>query len=292
MGVLGIVKLGGIGFRLNGLFLLVLLIFALFDLLSQAIMVFSMVLLHESAHLLTAWALALKVEEVELLPFGGVARLREDLALYPSKEILIAAMGPLMSLFLGSIFFYLALERGEGLLFLAKTNFTIGLFNLLPALPLDGGRILRSLLTMTCGLYIGTKRALKIAKALALLLGGVSLWGVLFGQGSISLLLIAFFVYYKVGEEDKGFHTLLMKYILKKREDFSARDRSFLAILVVRENLTIQEVLQNLYPHRLHLLYVVDSHLSLQGVVLEMEIIEHLLEGKGFSIEIGQLIEE
>lgn len=286
------IRLGTIRFRLNGLFLLVLFIFALYDLLPQAIMVFTMVLLHESAHLFTAWALSLKVVEVELLPFGGVARLGEELALYPMKEILVAAVGPLTSLLLGSIFFYLVLEGEEKFLFLAKTNLTIGLFNLLPAIPLDGGRILRSLLSIRRGLYRGTKEALMLAKLMALILGGVSIGGIVSGRGSISLLLISFFVYYKVGEEDRGIHLLMMKYILKKREYYGSKDRVPLAFFVVRESLTLQEILQYLYPHSLHIFYIVDDQLTLQGVLLEMEIIDYLLEGKGFSTTMGQLMGE
>lgn len=286
------IQLRGIGFRLNGLFLLVLLLFTLFGLLPQAIIVFSMVLIHEGAHLLTARLLKLRILEIELLPFGGVARLDEELALYPWKEILVAIMGPLVSLLLGSLFFYILPERGEYSLFLARTNLTLGLFNLTPALPLDGGRIFRSFLTMWLGLYRGTKRALYLAKVLALIMGGMSLWGVYTGKGSIFLLCISFFVYYKVGEEFRGIPTLMMKYILKKREDYGERPIAPLAILVVGNHLTLYEVLQNLYPHRLHLFYVVDRDLSLLGLLMEMEVIEYLLEGEDAQTRIGTLLRE
>lgn len=288
---MNILRLPSIRVRLNGLFLVVLLLFALLGLLPQAILIFSMVLIHEGFHLLTASLLGIEVEEVELLPFGGVARLGEELALYPQREILIALMGPLSSIMLGVVA-YMFCSYHHLLPFLARINMTIGLFNLTPALPLDGGRILRSILTTKMGLYGGTKGALFLSKVLALLLGGLSIYGVLRGMGSIFLLIISFFVYYAAGKEDRGISTLMMKYILRKREDYRSLELSLMAIMVVRSHLTLRDLIKHLFPHRLHLFYVVDQDLSLLGVLLEMDIIEHLIEGEDLSTKVGTLLGE
>lgn len=283
-------KIGGIFFRVNRLFLLVLFLFCLWGLFPQALLVFSMVLLHEGAHLLVARYLKIAVQEVQLLPFGGVAHLGEELALTPGKEIFVALAGPLSSIFLGGICYALLPYSSYLFLFLARTNMTIGLFNLIPALPLDGGRIFRSLLTMVFGLYRGTVMALCVSRVLALLLGGLSIWGVFAGEGSIFLLIISFFVYYNAGEEYRGLSTMMMRYLLRKREGLEQELFTSLKVLVVRDYLTLREVVQHLFPHRLHLLYVVDKDLSLKGVLLEMVIIEYLLDGNDFQTKVGKLI--
>lgn len=280
----------GISFQVNGLFLLLFLMFSLLGLFPQVLLVFFMVLIHEGAHLLAAYCGKVELKEIQLLPFGGVAQLGEELALTPGKEIGVALAGPLTSILLGGICYALHPDPSSLLLFLARTNMTLGLFNLTPALPLDGGRIFRSLLTLILGLYQGTVTVLYLSRMMAFILGGISLWGVLAQEGSLFLLIIAFFVYYNAGEERANLSTLMLRYLLKKREDFQEKPYSLLTVLVVQEDLTLKEVVQRLYPHRLHLLYVVDGDLSYQGMFLEMVMIEYLLEGNDFQTRVGSLI--
>ncbi len=128
----------------------------------SAILLFLSVLLHELAHSLVAIYFKIPVKQINLFIFGGVAMFEEE-AHSPKEEFLIAVAGPIMSIALGIFFFILALlypynDMFNGLInYLMYVNFAIGIFNLIPAFPLDGGRILRAFLWQKKDIVTATK---------------------------------------------------------------------------------------------------------------------------------------
>src|SRR6266702_2975791 len=120
--------------------------------LISALLLFVSVLLHELAHSLVARRRGLPVKNITLFIFGGVSNIEQE-PKSPGVEFQVAIVGPLTSLFIGALCFLLLLPlRGahsplEGILFyLAVTNVLLGVFNLIPGFPLDGGRVLQSAL--------------------------------------------------------------------------------------------------------------------------------------------------
>ena len=123
----------------------------------SAILLFVSVLLHELAHSLVARRRGLPVKNITLFIFGGVSNIEQE-PKSPGVEFQVAVVGPLVSLLLGLLCFLLLLPlRGtrsplEGILFyLAVTNVLLGVFNLIPGFPLDGGRVLRSIVWKVTG---------------------------------------------------------------------------------------------------------------------------------------------
>lgn len=178
--------------------------------LAVAAGLFACVLLHELGHALTARAFGITAREVVLLPFGGVAMVGR-LADRPLAELLVALAGPAVNLALALPLAALsapvvgpaaadpqklaALMSGPPgptpfLLWMLATNVSLALFNLLPAFPLDGGRVLRAVLVPGLGL----RRATRIATAIGQLLG-VGLVVVGFATVNPLLLLVALFVF-------------------------------------------------------------------------------------------------
>src|SRR6266852_4824953 len=125
--------------------------------LVSALLLFVSVLLHELAHSLVARARGLSVKNITLFIFGGVSNIEQE-PTSPGVEFQVAVVGPLTSLLIGALCFLLLLPlRGthsplEGILFyLAVTNVLLGVFNLIPGFPLDGGRVLRSIIWKITG---------------------------------------------------------------------------------------------------------------------------------------------
>lgn len=159
------------------------LLFAVYALLTgfwpTLLTAFVSILLHESAHALAAAALGQPPSEMELTPLGAVLRLEEEERLPPLRRLLMLAAGPAMTLLLCFLALrmtawgWFSIDAGRRLF---TANLAILLLNLLPALPLDGGRILTLLLT--CFLRPETVR--RIIRALGTLLGlaaiGGSIW--------------------------------------------------------------------------------------------------------------------
>jgi len=137
--------------RIHPLFIMLLVFYLGCGLGKRAALIFSLVLLHEFGHLVAARFFQVPVKVVELLPFGGVVRLSGAERLPPKQEIIIALAGPLTSLAL--FFLGIGLERAGYLnpgveSCWGRFNLLLAGFNLLPGLPLDGGRVLRALLSL------------------------------------------------------------------------------------------------------------------------------------------------
>ncbi len=182
-------------------------------------LVFLCVILHELAHSLLAQAFGVRVRGITLLPIGGVAQM-ESVPGRPYQELLMSLAGPATNLILGAALALVSLVAvplwgppirapqdlldlvgGFGplalLLELALANLALAVFNLAPAFPMDGGRILRAFLALALDYGLATQIAVSVGQGLALLLG---LWG--FFQGDLLLILIALFVY--LGAEQEG----------------------------------------------------------------------------------------
>ncbi len=149
----------------------------------SAILLFVSVLLHELSHSLVALHYGIPVKEINLFIFGGVALIEEE-APSPKVEFQIAIAGPICSFVLGTIFlvmayFYPYNDLLNGIInYLMIVNYIIAFFNLVPAFPLDGGRILRAIIWSKKDLLTATKISSMTGTAFAyflMLLGILSL---------------------------------------------------------------------------------------------------------------------
>jgi len=164
-------------------------------------LVFVCVVLHELGHSVVALHYGLKVRSITLLPIGGVASM-DDMPDEPMREVAIAAAGPLVSVGLAVAFYVLAVLThnipnveeagffGSGMIHsLFFINVAITVFNLIPAFPLDGGRVLRGLLATTMHPLKATHIAVSIGQAFAIVFFFLGIFY------NIFLALIALFIY-------------------------------------------------------------------------------------------------
>jgi Zn-dependent protease/CBS domain-containing protein len=163
-----------------------------------ALLLFVSVLLHELSHSLVARARGLPVKNITLFIFGGVSNIEQE-PKSPGVEFQMSLVGPLTSLVLGGLFFLLLLlSRGETspfvavLSYLAWTNILLGLFNLLPGFPLDGGRVLHSLIWKLSGnVRTATRSATLVGQIIAYLFIFIGIW-LFFAGGVLDGLWIGF----------------------------------------------------------------------------------------------------
>ena len=154
-----------------------------------AILLFASVLIHELAHSFVAQWRGMEAKSITLFIFGGVSNLSGD-AKDASTEFLVAIVGPLTSFALAAITFGLASVVPEPraslvLSYLFFINLTLGIFNLIPGFPLDGGRVLRAVLWKTTGnIRRATEWAANVGKIVAYVMAGYALYLVLV-EGSI-----------------------------------------------------------------------------------------------------------
>lgn len=143
-----------------------------------SVLIFGSVLAHELGHSWVARRLRVPIDGIDLHFLGGVAKMQAP-PRSPRDEIWIALAGPVVSLALGALSFaassWLGASSPSWLSWVGGVNVVLGLFNLLPALPMDGGRVLRAVLARRRGLSAGTRTAVFWNRGFALLLGGTGL---------------------------------------------------------------------------------------------------------------------
>lgn len=159
--------------------------------ITSGIIIIVSILLHELAHSLVAQKYGLIVTEIELYIFGGVSKIEKEPET-PKSEIIIAAVGPLSSLVIGFVFLliiFLSPSTLPAIIFVSLfytgiSNISLGLFNLIPAFPIDGGRILRAFLWHR-------KRDILSATKTASRIGSYFAYG-LMAYGFIQIILFGF----------------------------------------------------------------------------------------------------
>lgn len=210
-----VVTIAGIPVRLHFTTLLVLTYLALVDFRNGGgfrwpgflIVLFLCLLAHEFGHALTARKFGVKTRDITLYPIGGLAMLEGKLK--PKEEFWVAIAGPLVNFVIAGAlaltmpFFgeWVTMRGGEirGVPFvpaLIAANLTLALFNLIPAFPMDGGRILRAGLAMRMPEEKATRIAANIGQSLAIVAGIAALF-----HGEVALMLVAFFVFIGAGAE-------------------------------------------------------------------------------------------
>jgi Zn-dependent protease len=182
-----------------------------------AFVLFGSVLLHELGHAVVARSLGVRVSSIELGFFGGAAKMVE-LPRSANHEILIAAAGPAVSLMLAGVGFGLGAVLGSPLVTqIGWVNAVIAAFNLLPALPMDGGRILRALLTRRMDYVRATDVAVKVARVFSVAFGVIGLV-----SGPMQLLLLAPMLW-MMGTQERWLARALADEYVRTREGYAKR---------------------------------------------------------------------
>lgn len=220
---------------------------------SFVLAVFGCVLLHELGHAVAARRYGIATKDITLLPIGGVARL-ERMPEQPVQELVVALAGPAVNVAIAAVLLPLVLltdgwsltattgsdgaaqsaagelRRMPFLASLALVNVLLVVFNLIPALPMDGGRVLRAILSMV----LDRRRATAIAAAVGQVFAvGFALFGVF--SGNVLLILIALFVFFGAGAEAQAESVRSALAGLPLRAAMITRFRSLRASQTLRE---------------------------------------------------------
>lgn len=284
----------GIRVRVSGAFLLLALAFVAAGMGSHAMVLMVSVLGHEMAHALASSGFGAMPREVEIYPFGGVLEVEGDWG-ETAAEAVVALAGPLHNLVLAGLAWWLSelpLWRPGTLTLFIETNLMLGLFNLLPVLPLDGGRVIRAMIADRLGYRratsLMTSHGRLVAVVLILLGAGMIYRGLLAGANA---MVIGGFLYVAAGRERKAATFLVMTEMARKKEILLKKGQIPVHQIMARESVPVSQVAKGFVPGRYHVVMVVDDDLAVVGRLTETRLLECLLE-MGGNVPLGFLLKE
>jgi Zn-dependent protease len=293
-------KIVGIDFRIHVTFFL-LLIFIYVSALSQygpksafmAVLficaIFACVLIHEIGHSLIARRFGKEAKSITLLPIGGVATM-EEMPEKPQQEIVMSIAGPLINLAIAGILF-LFVSQWQGIRVLTmypdslsafiseliSVNIILAVFNLIPAFPMDGGRVLRGILALKMDYIQATSLAVSIGQ-------GMSLFFIFFGLlFNIWITLIGVFIYIGAGSEK---HEVMLRAVLRKVPASAVMTTNFQTL---QPDKSLSQVLEYVY-HGCQDDFPVMGDSGIQGILTRKDILSAIHE-KGINIMISDVMD-
>ncbi len=247
--------------------------------LFAAVGLFASVLVHELGHAVAGRLYGVKTKEITLWFFGGVAQF-DDLPRQRGAEAVVALAGPVTSVLLAGLFWGLLQTGTFGpaalfvVYYLTFTNGALAVFNLLPALPLDGGRVLRSLLALKLDYLRATNISVRVSQTAAVLLGLFGLY-----NRNFFLAAVAFFIFNASRNE--------ARYALVTRalDPLKVRDLMHRDVVTVEPDMRLESFTQLLHFKRQASFPVVDRDGRLLGLVTR-----HAAEGRPGELEVGSVV--
>ena len=244
---------------------------------------------HELAHLLAARLAGVEIAEIQLLPFGGSAKMENPYRIPPARLVAVALAGPAANLALIVLCAALTqwgLVQAASAAALFQMNLTLMLFNLLPALPLDGGRILYALLQRP----LGESRALRLGiwlgrvLAAALLAAAVGL-GFRSGKWNLTLILAAVFLLASGPDESAAWARSRAQRLGDALESAAIRP---VRILQLPVDTSVQRALELLRPRERCWFLLTDGG-NPRSLLDERSLLRHLIDGGAPEATLGEL---
>ncbi|MBE3579821.1 MAG: M50 family metallopeptidase [Caldanaerobacter subterraneus] len=251
--------------------------------------IFLVVCVHETGHVLAAKKLKVEVLEVNIYPFGGVAFLDPTVFIRPDLEILIALAGPFFNIFfafLSELFFQIFDIRLD---YFIKANLIMAFFNLLPGLPLDGGRILKSFLSY----FLSLRSAILVSTYGTYFISFSLLWVSFKDISQVSrnalYTFLAVLLVIAANKERNMSAFLQMRNLYRKKVEFYKKGTMAVHHLAVSEKAKLKDIIKNFMPSKYHVIIILDSNLREKYRMTESEFFEKALE-YGLNSCIGDIL--
>lgn len=241
----------------------------------EIIIAFLLVLIHELTHYLTARILGFSGFDIEILPIGAVLKMKELDEASPKEDLIISLSGPFLNLLLAVIFYGLfRLFNIDFFHLIYRSNLSIGVFNLIPAFPLDGGRVLRDILSFKT-IY---RKANEISIRVSMVLGSIFMFmyfvSVYLYKSNLNLGLISLFILISSIKEKERIVYLIMGYIIKKKHRFINRgyiENRSISVFCDKDLLLVLGIIDK---NKYNLFTILDENMNVLEILYEEEILQ------------------
>lgn len=289
-----LVKISGVSLRIHPTFLLVLVAYGVLGLAAQAFLVFSLVFFHELAHLMTARAYGFRVTGLELFPFGGTAYSDDLFEGRKLEESIIAFAGPALNvvlLFGAEALRWQGIWTGQLAEDFVRFNFWLAAFNLIPVLPLDGGRVVRAFFAESFGYVKTTKFLAWGGKWLGLV---IALYGIILGgqgkfdEGPLAFMILGGFFWQVGSKEIASAHITFLRQLTRKKEDLLTKGLMQSFWVTVQKDTPLVRIVEKFTPDRYAMISLANQKMGLDKILTETDVVEGMLR-EGIRFPVGKL---
>lgn len=279
------IKWAGTTYRFHPLFTLIMIGSAITGYFLEAVTLFGIVLVHEMGHLAAANGFGWRVREVQLLPFGGVLVV-DELGTAPTREELIVSLaGPLQHVWMilvALLMKWVDLGASSWWDYFIEANLMIGLFNLIPVMPLDGGKVMQSLLGYLLSYHNTILYTAWISMILSLGIIVIAIIQLISGHLPLNILVIGIFLLVSNWYAYRQLPYHFFRFLIGRGNRMSRLlSRGTLAQpIVITRHRTMAETLKLFMREKYHLIYIVGETGRIQAVLPEQQLVSGYLDGK------------
>lgn len=276
-------KIFNIQIRVSYLFFIILVFSMFFNCFDQLLIFIVVILIHELAHCYVSTYYDIGISEIKFFIFGGVARFQEHIEENSKQEIIIASAGPITNFAL--IFITLLvmdkfhIEKGHTIQLFLTANMVVGLFNLIPVLPLDGGRIARGIL----GNYLGIKRAtymvVRLGYCICILLFVIGIYASL--VYNIEYIFISFlfvYIFFSTRGEKEKIDLIFAKNLVLRKKSLFNEGIMDVKHIVAMESINIKNIFDEFTLEQYCIITITDAEGKVIGNLSESEVIDAVIE--------------
>ncbi len=225
------------------------------------------------------------------MPFGVTLRLSDSVIKSPAKEIAVAIAGPLSNLLMIMLAIFLKniyIWSGASLFLFTYLNLIMFLLNMLPCMPLDGGRILRALLVGKIGYINAISFHKKIEKLIILALAVMGIILMFITKFNISLVMVtAFLVFNMTGEETRK-NYIVMREIMGYKEKLQKRKYLKAKTIAARSDIKAIDVMRCVGYDSFYIINVIDDKIHIKKTLTEGELID-AINKKSVAVTLGEI---
>lgn len=226
-------------------------------------------------HYLTARILGFSGFDIEILPIGAVLKVKDLDEASPREDLIISLSGPLLNLLLAVIFYFLYILFNKTYLRLIyNSNLVLGVFNLIPAFPLDGGRVLRDIISMKTIDRVANEISVRVSMVLGSIFMLIYFVSVAANKSNFNLGLISIFILISSIKEKERIVYLIMGYIIKKKYKFIKRgyiENRSISIFFKKDLLSVLGIIDK---NKYNLFTILDEDMRILETLYEEEIIK------------------
>ncbi|MDA8228154.1 MAG: M50 family metallopeptidase [Desulfitobacterium hafniense] len=290
-----IARVGGLSIKIHPAFILVLILYAALGLIPQAVLVFGLVIGHELAHLFAAKAYGFKVVGLEIFPFGGAAYCEDLFEGRKVEESIMALAGPFFNLVMiaiGEVFRRQGIWQGSLADDYIRFNFWLAAFNLIPVLPLDGGRVVRALATERFGYVKSTKALAWAGQGLGVILGIIGVALITQGialEGILTFLVLAGFFWLAGNKEVANARITFLRQLTRKKEELVKKGLMRSKWITVYKDTPLIRIVEQLTPDHYAFVALPGDQFEFSKALSETEILDAMLT-YGIYYPVGKLV--